>query len=88
MQVSRRDLLTIAMGGVAAGVAPRALATAQSAPSALLDFAPLGNVTLLHITDPHAHLRPVFYREPDTLIGIGDEHSKLGNALVRDVDVH
>jgi len=28
MQVSRRDLLTIAMGGVAAGLAPRALATA------------------------------------------------------------
>jgi sulfur-oxidizing protein SoxB len=34
-----------------------------------LAFEPLGNVTLLHITDTHATLLPVFYREPDTLVG-------------------
>jgi sulfur-oxidizing protein SoxB len=47
----------------------------------------LGTVTLLHITDPHAHLRPVLYREPDTLIGVGDERGKppflTGAALLR-----
>ena len=37
---------------------------------------PLGNVTLLHVTDSHATLRPVFYREPDTLIGVGAERGK------------
>ena len=37
---------------------------------------PLGNVTLLHLTDSHATLRPVFFREPDTLIGVGDERGK------------
>jgi sulfur-oxidizing protein SoxB len=87
MQVSRRDLLQVALGGVAAGLSPQALLTAEAAPAALLDTAALGNVTLLHITDPHAHLRPVFYREPDTLIGVGDERGKppflTGEALLR-----
>jgi sulfur-oxidizing protein SoxB len=42
----------------------------------LLEFEPLGNVTLLHITDTHAALRPVFYREPDRLIGVGPDAGK------------
>ena len=73
MEVSRRDLL--ALIAVAAGMgasSPRALAAALE-PDRLLGFEPLGNVTLLHMTDPHATLLPVYYREPDTLIGVGDE---------------
>jgi len=42
----------------------------------LLAFEPLGNVTLLHITDAHATLRPVFYREPDSVIGVGAERGR------------
>jgi sulfur-oxidizing protein SoxB len=76
VQVSRRDLLKVALAGMAAGLAGRALVGAEAAAARLLEFEALGNVTLLHITDPHAHLRPVFYREPDTLIGVGDERGK------------
>ena len=39
-------------------------------------FEPLGNVTLLHITDAHATLRPVYYREPDSIIGVGAERGR------------
>ena len=76
--VTRRDLLTLAVvaGGLGAGglgaLEPRALAAALE-PERLLDFAPLGNVTLLHVTDSHGTLLPVHYREPDLRIGIGDE---------------
>src|SRR6185436_12590526 len=42
-------------------------------PERLLEFEPLGNVTLLHLTDTHAMLKPVYFREPDTLLGVGSE---------------
>jgi sulfur-oxidizing protein SoxB len=38
----------------------------------LLKFDSKGQVTLLHFTDVHAQLKPVFFRPPDTNIGVGD----------------
>jgi S-sulfosulfanyl-L-cysteine sulfohydrolase len=76
MDVTRRDLLRLAVVAAAAGIAPRALEAADTAPARLLDFEPLGNVTLLHLTDAHATLLPVYYREPDTLLGVGSERGK------------
>ncbi len=38
----------------------------------LLRFAPKGQVTLLHMTDCHAQLRPLYYREPSVNIGVGE----------------
>jgi sulfur-oxidizing protein SoxB len=76
MQVSRRDLLKLVVVAAAAGLDPRRLEAADDAPARLLDFESLGNVTLLHITDPHAALRPVFYREPDTVLGVGVERGR------------
>ena len=75
MEVSRRDLLKLLAVGAGVGLSPRALA-AEGGAARLLEFVPLGNVTLLHVTDSHATLRPVFFREPDTLLGIGDERGK------------
>jgi sulfur-oxidizing protein SoxB len=75
MEVTRRDLLKLVPIAAGAGLSPRRL-PAEEAAARLLEFEPLGNVTLLHLTDTHAALRPVFYREPDTLIGIGDEAGK------------
>jgi len=73
VDVTRRDLITlIAVAGSLGASSPRALAAALE-PERLLGFEALGNVTLLHMTDPHATLLPVYYREPDTLIGVGDE---------------
>src|SRR6266545_2169136 len=76
MDVTRRDFLTlIAVAGGLGVASPRALARALE-PERLLDFEALGNVTLLHMTDPHGTLLPVHYREPDTRIGVGDEAGK------------
>ncbi|HEV8144390.1 MAG TPA: thiosulfohydrolase SoxB [Methylomirabilota bacterium] len=80
-------MLKVALAGAAAGLDARQLLTAEAASQQLFEVEPLGNVTLLHITDPHAHLKPLFYREPDTLIGVGDERGKppflTGPALLR-----
>jgi sulfur-oxidizing protein SoxB len=87
MEVTRRDLLMLmATGGALGASSPRALARGLE-PDRLLEFPALGNVTLLHMTDPHATLLPVHYREPDTRIGVGPEEGAApfltGEALLR-----
>ncbi len=87
MEVTRRDFLTLAaIASLAPGTMPEALAKALT-PEALLTFEPLGNVTLLHITDTHATLLPMYYREPDTVLGVGDEKGSppylTGEALLK-----
>ena len=86
MEVTRRDLLKLLAIAGGLGLGPRDLEAAE-APVRLLEFAPLGNVTLLHMTDPHAALRPVFYREPDALLGVGAERGQppylTGEAALR-----
>jgi sulfur-oxidizing protein SoxB len=37
----------------------------------LLRFTPKGQVTILHMTDCHAQLRPIHYREPSVNLGVG-----------------
>ncbi len=75
---SRREFLQIAMAAAAltgtGGLMPWARAMAQQAlgEKDILAFEPLGNVTLVHITDLHAQLKPVYFREPSVNLGVGD----------------
>ncbi|WP_282608560.1 thiosulfohydrolase SoxB [Pelagibius sp. Alg239-R121] len=74
--LSRRDFLqvSLAAGAVWGAGIPWARAAAQQklTQDDLLAFEPLGNVTLLHITDIHAQLVPVYFREPSVNIGVGE----------------
>ncbi|MCB8823494.1 thiosulfohydrolase SoxB [Microvirga rosea] len=71
---SRREFLQIA--AAAAAIIPgewtRAFAQQRLTQSDLLAFEPVGNVTLVHITDIHAQLVPILFREPSINIGVGD----------------
>ncbi len=71
MNQSRREFLhTLGLAG-AAGLLP-GLASAKSRSSDLYDIGTFGNVRLLHITDTHAQLLPIYYREPSVNIGVGE----------------
>lgn len=72
MEVTRRDMLLLVGIAAVGGVTSRRALAAALTPDRLLAFQALGNVTLLHITDTHATLLPVYYREPDTLIEVGE----------------
>ncbi len=43
----------------------------------LLQFDTFGNVSLIHVTDIHAQLKPIFFREPEVNIGVGDNRGAV-----------
>lgn len=43
----------------------------------LLQFDDFGNVTLIHVTDIHAQLKPIFFREPEINLGVGDARGQV-----------
>jgi sulfur-oxidizing protein SoxB len=89
--ISRRDFVqaTIAtgiLGGGSGGIA-RAASRQAITQADLLRFEPLGQVTLLHFTDLHAQLMPLYFREPSVNIGVGADAGLpphlTGNAFLR-----
>ncbi|MCL5980804.1 MAG: thiosulfohydrolase SoxB [Gammaproteobacteria bacterium] len=72
MNLTRRDFLQLAgIAGAAGFFGPRAITSAWGADGDPYEIPDYGNVTLLHMTDSHAQLLPVWWREPDTNIGLG-----------------
>jgi sulfur-oxidizing protein SoxB len=81
------------MGAAAAAGLPVSDLRARSNPqiNALYDIKKFGNVHLLHMTDCHAQLNPVHYREPSMNMGVGDAFGKMphivGDSLLKAVGV-
>jgi S-sulfosulfanyl-L-cysteine sulfohydrolase len=71
---SRREFLqaAAALAALWPGAWSRAFAQQRLSQDQLLQFAPLGNVTLVHIADLHAQLVPVFLREPAAHVALTD----------------
>jgi S-sulfosulfanyl-L-cysteine sulfohydrolase len=75
---SRREFLmaTAALSAIAGpglvGRWSQAAAQQSLTEDGLLDFDAFGNVTLVHITDIHAQLMPVYFREPSVNLGVGE----------------
>jgi len=77
--ISRRDFLQAGMAASAIYGAGNwsALAARQAmTEDALLDFATFGNVSLIHVTDIHAQLKPIWFREPSINLGVGNAAGK------------
>lgn len=86
--MNRREFLQVlAIAGAGGMTFPHQDAYAAQAADAMYDLPRFGNVHLLHFTDCHAQLRPVYFREPDVNLGIGDYAGKpphlVGDALLR-----
>ena len=62
--MQRREFLELLSIAALAGAGLRPGTSEAQAASELYDVKPFGNVSLLHITDTHAQLLPVYFREP------------------------
>ena len=80
---SRRDFLQVGMatsaiyGASGFGSFSKLSAQQKLSQDDLLRFDTYGNVSLIHITDIHAQLKPIYFREPEINLGVG---SALGQA--------
>ncbi len=70
--MNRREFLQILAVAAASGMAlDNKQALAGTAPADFYDLPKFGNVSLMHMTDCHAQLLPIYFREPDVNIGVG-----------------
>ncbi len=81
--ISRREFLQASLAASAiltgAGLGPWSRLAAQQrlTQDQLLAFPDFGNVTLIHVTDIHAQLRPVWFREPEINLGVGEAKGRV-----------
>ncbi len=80
--ISRRHFLQATAAAhalsLASGLGPLGRAAAQQrlTEQDILRFEPMGQVTILHVTDIHAQLVPLHFREPSVNLGVGDAKGK------------
>ncbi|WP_171236576.1 thiosulfohydrolase SoxB [Ruegeria sp. HKCCA6837] len=81
--ISRRDFLQVSMAASAlygaSGFGNWAKVAAQQSltQDQLLEFETFGNISLIHVTDIHAQLKPIYFREPEINLGIGDARGQM-----------
>jgi len=75
--LSRRDFLQVGMattaiyGSSGFGNFSKLAAQQKLKQEDLLEFDTYGNVSLIHITDIHGQLKPIYFREPEINLGVG-----------------
>ncbi|MCP3867734.1 MAG: thiosulfohydrolase SoxB [Gammaproteobacteria bacterium] len=86
MTISRREFIRLMGLAGAAGILPGSVFSAARKPADLYEIPRFGNVCLMHMTDCHAQLNPVYFREPSVNMGVGGAKGQaphlVGNALL------
>ncbi|MBT6456849.1 MAG: thiosulfohydrolase SoxB [Gammaproteobacteria bacterium] len=78
-KLDRRDFIKMMGAGAAASSVPLlwpSSAYAQQMPKNFYDMPMNGNARILHITDVHGQLLPVYFREPNVNLGVGDAYGR------------
>ena len=91
MKISRREFIRLMGLAGAAGVLPGSAFSAMKRPGDLYEIPKFGNVCLMHMTDCHAQLNPVYFREPSVNLGVGGALGKaphlVGESLLKHFNI-
>ncbi|MDO8989143.1 MAG: thiosulfohydrolase SoxB [Sideroxyarcus sp.] len=88
MDMNRREFLQmLAIASAGGFLLKHSESYAASDAARMYDLPKFGNVSLMHITDTHAQLNPMFFREPEINLGVGQMKGLpphlVGNALLK-----
>lgn len=93
MNLSKREFLQVMSAASVAGMGlgRYAEADAATAEQGLYDVPRFGQVSFLHMTDCHAQLKPIYFREPNVNLGIagmtGNTPHVVGEKLLKSIGV-
>lgn len=89
MSMNRREFLQVLAVAAAGGMSLHSdFAMAEKGAGKLYDLPKYGNVSLLHITDCHAQLQPIYFREPHVNLGFGDQFGKVPHLVGEQLLTH
>ncbi len=92
MSLNRREFLEMLAAGAAAGMSLNACASDKDGAKFIVDKTTVmkrgDGFSLLHITDCHAQLQPIYFREPSVNLGVGSAEGRaphlVGDALAKE----
>lgn len=89
MAMNRREFLHVMGMAAAAGMLPTMARAGKEAD--IYNMPRFGQVRILHITDTHAQLKPIFFREPNVNLGMGAAFGKLphivGDRMLKELNI-
>jgi len=88
VSISRREFIHLMGLAGAAGLVPKSVFASKKAPSDLYEIPAFGNARILHFTDCHAQLNPVYFREPSVNIGVGGAYGKAPHLVGKNLLNH
>jgi sulfur-oxidizing protein SoxB len=85
--MSRREFVQLMAIASAAGLSLGSGTTRAQSATTLYDLPKFGNVHLMHFTDCHAQLKPIYFREPNVNLGFDSQFGKpphlVGDAFLK-----
>jgi sulfur-oxidizing protein SoxB len=71
MSINRRQFIQLLSMASFSGLLPTSILAQRQLPSDFYEVPTFGKIRLLHLTDCHAQLLPLYYREPEVNLGVG-----------------